>query len=69
MYLDFLIQGDDIKEEDVLISTGNDPFPPGLIIGSVDYVEDNATQMFKKVRISPAVQNVRLGKVLIIKTK
>lgn len=69
MYLDFVVQADEIKEEDVLITTGNDLFPPALIIGSVDHVEVNATQMFKKIRIRPAVHDVKLGRVLVIKIK
>ncbi len=69
MYLDFIVQGDEIKEEDVLISTGSDLFPPALIIGSIDHVEINATQMFKKVRIRPAVEDVHLGRVLVVKMK
>lgn len=69
MYLDFVVQSDDIKEQDVLISTGNDQFPSALIVGSVDYVETNASQMFKKVRIHPAVKDARLGRVIVIKMK
>ena len=69
MYLDFVVQEDEIKEEDVLISTSNDLFPSALIIGSVDYIETNATQMFKKVRIRPAIKDIQLGRVLIIKIK
>ena len=67
MYLDFVVQEDEIKEEDMLMSTGNDLFPPALIIGYVDHIEANATQMFKKVRIRPAIKDVQLGRVLVIK--
>lgn len=66
MYLDFVVQEDEIKEEDVLISTGNDMFPPALIVGSVNHIESNTTQMFKKVNIQPAVKGVQLGRVLVI---
>lgn len=69
MYLDFIIQADGIKEGDTLISVGNDQFPPALIVGIVDHIETSATQMFKKVRIHPAVKDVQLGKVLVIKMK
>jgi rod shape-determining protein MreC len=69
MYLDFVVQADEIKEKDVLITTGNDIFPPALIIGSVDYVSVNETQMFKNVRIRPAVKDTQLGKVLVVKIK
>ncbi len=69
MYLDLIVQGDEIKEEDTLVSTGNDMFPPALVIGFVDHVEANETQMFKRVRIRPAVKDIQLGKVLVIKIK
>lgn len=69
MYLDFVVQADEIKEEDKLISTGDDLFPPALVIGSVDYVEANDSLMFKKIRIRPAIKDTQLGKVLVIKTK
>ncbi len=69
MYLDFVVQADDIKEGDRLVSTGNDQFPPALIVGAVDHVEVSATQMFKKIRIHPAVKDVQLGSILVIKMK
>jgi len=69
MHLDFITQDDEIKEGDMLISTGNDEFPSALVVGLVDFVESNETQMFKKVRIHPAVKEVKLGKVLVIKMK
>ncbi len=69
MYLDYVVQADDIKEGDVLVSTGNDQFPPALVVGVADHIEVNATQMFKKVRIRPAVKDIRLGRVLVIKIK
>ncbi|OGM99270.1 MAG: rod shape-determining protein MreC [Candidatus Yanofskybacteria bacterium RIFCSPLOWO2_01_FULL_41_34] len=69
MYLDFIVQSDEIQEKDIIISTGNDFFPPALIIGFVDHIEDNSNQMFKKIRIRPAVKDVKLGKVLILQIK
>lgn len=69
MYLDFIVQEDEIKEEDTLISTGSDLFPPALMVGSINHVEINATQMFKKVRVRPAVEDVQLGRVLVLKMK
>ena len=69
MYLDFVVQGDEIKEEDVLISTGSDLFPSALVVGSVDHIEANTTQTFKKVRIRPAIKDTQLGRVLVIKMR
>jgi len=68
-YLDFVVQADTIKEGDILVSTGNDMFPGGLILGVVDYVETNESQIFKKVKIHPSIKDVQLSKVLILKIK
>ena len=69
IYLDYIVQADEIKEGDTIVSTGNDDFATAMVVGSVDYVEISATQMFKKVRIHPAVKDVRLGRVLVVKMK
>lgn len=67
MYLDLITKDDEIKEQDVLISTGDDMFPPALVIGQVAHVELNESQVFKKVRIEPAVSGQRLGSVVVLK--
>jgi len=67
MYLDLIVQEDEIKEGDILISTGDDLFPSALVVGEVEHVDSNETQMFKKVKIKPAINEERLGRVLVIK--
>lgn len=69
MYLDLIAKEDEIKEGDVLISTGDDMFPPALLVGSVANVETNESQMFKKVRLNPAVSEQRLGSVIVLKVR
>ena len=65
----FFVQGVERKKGSTLISTGDDLFPPALIVGFVDQIETNVAQIYKKVRIRPAIKDVRLGKVLVIKVK
>lgn len=67
MILDFITQKDVIKEGDNIVTAGVDFFPPSLVVGAVDYVEINENDLFKKVRIKPAVKDVKLSRVLIIK--
>lgn len=67
MNLDLIVQEEQIKEGETLISSGNDIFPSALVIGFVDHVESRATQIFKKVKIRPAINDTQLGKVLVIK--
>lgn len=66
LYFDLIVQDDQIKEGDMIISSGNDMFPAALIIGTVSYVETNETKIFKKVKIMPAVNKIKLGRVLIM---
>lgn len=66
MQFDLIVQGDEIKEGDMVISTGNDFFPPALIIGSVEHVQVNDIELFKKVRIRPAVKDLPVGRVLVL---
>lgn len=67
MYLELIAKEDEIKEDDVLISTGDDTFPAALVVGRVSHVEINESKMFKKVRIEPAINGQRLGSVVILK--
>ncbi|MBI4158274.1 MAG: rod shape-determining protein MreC [Candidatus Yanofskybacteria bacterium] len=66
LYLDLIVQSDIIKEGDVVVSSGTDLVPPALIVGTVSYVETNETDLFKKVKIRPAMGEVKIGRVLVI---
>jgi len=68
LYFDLIVQSDTIKEGDVVVSSGTDLVPPALIVGTVSYVETNETNLFKKVKIKPAMGEVKIGRVLIIRT-
>lgn len=67
LYFDLIVQSDLIKEGDVVVSSGMDMIPPALMVGMVDYVETKDTDLFKKVKIKPAMDKVRIGRVLIIR--
>ena len=62
-----IVQDDKIAEGDVVVSSGNDIFPDSLIIGKVSKVELTENQLFKKVLIEPAMKDIILGSVIIIK--
>ena len=66
MYFDLVAKEDEIKEGDILISTGNDLFPAALIIGKVAHVEVSESQTFKKIRIDRPVAIKYLGRVIIL---
>ncbi len=66
MTLDLIVQADDIKEGDVLVSTGDDMSPAGLVVGTVSNVQASDTQLFKKVKVRPAF-DPKNGRVLVVK--
>lgn len=65
LVLDLVTQADQIAENDILITTGDDLIPAGLVVGTVRSVQNNDTQLFKKVRVSPAL-NPNQGAVIVI---
>ncbi|MBP9822149.1 MAG: rod shape-determining protein MreC [Candidatus Pacebacteria bacterium] len=62
---DLVTQADSVSEGDVIVTTGNDMIPAGLVIGVVRVVENNDTQLFKKVSIKPAIQLTQ-GSVVVV---
>lgn len=67
LYLDFISQEDPVKEGDLVITSGNDLIPAGLIIGKVSFVKVDDNSLFKKVRVHPLMKDINLSKILIIK--
>ena len=67
LYFDLIVQSDLIKEGDVVVSSGTDLVPPALVVGTVSHVETKDTDLFKKVKIKPAMGEVKIGRVLIIR--
>ncbi len=68
VYMDFVNQDENIKDGDVIVTSGNDLIPPALLVGKVSQVESNPVDLFKKVKISPAISSINLGRVFVIKT-
>ncbi len=66
MAFDLIVQGDEVEEGQAVVTTGTDQFPPGLVIGVIEHVESSATQLFKKVRIEPALDVSKSGRVLVV---
>lgn len=62
---DLVTQADTISEGDTIVTTGNDLIPAGLVIGVVRRVDNNDTQLFKKVSVNPATQPGQ-GSVVVI---
>lgn len=67
VYLDFVYQNNEIAEEDLIITSGNDLFPAGLVVGRVKSLGPNDGNLFKKIRVEPMFRQINLDKVLILK--
>ena len=66
LYLDFISQNDEIREDDTVITSGNDIFPPGLIIGKVVKIDPGSGGLFKQVKVHPLSEDLNISRVLVI---
>lgn len=66
MSLDLVTKEDAIKEGDTVLSGGDNQIPPGLVIGTVDFVEVRSTTLFRAVRIQPIFDDTRDFRVIVI---
>lgn len=66
IYLDFIYQNDEITEGDIVITSGSDNFPPGLILGKVVRIKSENGSLFKIVQVKPIMNELDLSRVLII---
>src|SRR3989338_9678770 len=66
IHLDFISENDDAVEGDIVVTTGNDTFPPGLIVGKVIEVSSSNDGLFKNVKVKPAVEEINLSRALVL---
>jgi rod shape-determining protein MreC len=66
--LDLVQKDEQVSEGQTVVTTGDDQYPAGLVIGTIRSVDNDAATLFKTVRISPAVaQDGASGRVLLIR--
>lgn len=65
--LDYLQHADDVQVGDAVITSGFDGvYPKGLLLGTVSAVDFQGSDVFKEVRVRPAVDFDKLEEVLVI---
>ena len=65
--LDYVLKSSDVHVGDVVVTSGlGGIFPKGIPVGEVTDVEDHPGELFKDVRIRPAVDFSKLEELLII---
>ncbi len=62
---DLITQADVISEGDIIITTGDDMTPAGLVIGVVRNIDNNDTRLFKKISVNPSIQPGQ-GSIVVI---
>lgn len=67
LLMNLVVQEDQINEGDTVISSGRDPYPAGLVLGTVRQIEINESEVFKKVMVDPAFNARSMGEVLVLK--
>ena len=67
LVLDLVQKGEQVTEGQMVVTSGNDSFPGGLVIGTVRSVDSTSATLFQIVRISPAVPEGLSASVLIIR--
>lgn len=67
MAVDFYDRLDDVKPEDILITSGlGGVYPKGIIVGQVDTVEDAVMGLFKNLTLTSNVDFYKLENVLVV---
>ncbi|MDP2647659.1 MAG: rod shape-determining protein MreC [Candidatus Yanofskybacteria bacterium] len=69
LIFDLIVQGDEIKEGDTVVTSGSDLFPASLVVGKVDYVQIQESTLFKNVRVQPLMRQLDLTRVVVILRK
>ncbi|MEK6693318.1 MAG: rod shape-determining protein MreC [Nitrospirota bacterium] len=65
--LKYMRQSTELKEGDVLLSSGLDGvFPSGLTVGTISRVERKGPGFFQEVDVTPATDVIRLDEVIIV---
>lgn len=66
-YLDYVMPEEDIREGDLVVSSGFDGvYPKGLLVGTITAVSFHGSDFFKEIQITPAVDFEKLEEVMII---
>jgi len=67
LILKYISKTQDVKEGDVIISSGmGGVFPKGLLIGQVSHVDRQVASLFLKINVAPFVDFSKLEEILIL---
>ena len=70
MILKYISKTQDVKEGDVIVSSGmGGVFPKGLLIGQVSHVDRQDAGLFLKINVAPFVDFSKLEEMLILSSE
>lgn len=64
--LDFIAKEDELKEEELILTNGLDGLPEDLLIGNVRKIEVSSGELFKRIFVKPAFQNIKSLNAFVI---
>ncbi len=66
LLLDKVLQEEDIRKDDLVVTTGEADWLPDLLIGQIGEVLTETAEIYKKARVSPLVDYKKLRIVFVI---
>lgn len=66
LVLDLIGKDESVDEEQMIVSSGLDNVPPGLLIGTIRSVDAERTTLFQIIRIDPAHKAESVWRVLVL---
>jgi rod shape-determining protein MreC len=64
--IEYLMQGEQAKEGDLVVTSGLGGFPRDLPVGKVTRVAKNAAGLYQEMEVTPEVDFARLSEVLVV---
>lgn len=65
--IDLIQKNETVTEHTLVVTSGDDHYPSGLVVGTVRSVDNDAETLFKTVYVTPAVPRGISGEVLIVR--
>jgi rod shape-determining protein MreC len=65
--LSYLLRREEVHEGDIIVTSGmGDRFPPHLLVGRIESIQEQSYGLFQQVRVAPAVDFTRLEEVFVV---
>jgi rod shape-determining protein MreC len=69
LLLDRVLQNEDIQKNDLVVSSGEDEWPPDLLIGQIEEVLPRTAEVYQKAVVRPLIDYQQLRIVFVVMTQ